>query len=72
MAVLIDERGSVLSESYFLNAPDENTVGSKVCDRLRLAKQAGLGVYELRQAARQGPIAPLKPCSAIKLTGERL
>ena len=48
MAVLIDERGSVLSESYFLNAPDENTVGSKVCDRLRLAKQAGLGVYEIR------------------------
>jgi len=47
MAVLIEKRGSIFSEPRFLDAPDEDAVGSEMRHQLLRAKQIGLGVDEI-------------------------
>ena len=61
MAVQVDERGGVLGKSHFLDAPDEDAVGSEMRGRLRRAKEICLGIGEIRQAAPEPPIALLEP-----------
>jgi hypothetical protein len=72
VAVRADGRGGVLGKSHFLDAPDEDAVGSKMRDRLRRAKEICLGIGEIRQAAPEPPIALLEPLDAFESAAEHL